>query len=123
MDADAILSRLDPRVGEIGGGLRSRLRAWLPDAEEQPDAAANVIGYGYGPGYKGLVCTMILSRNGVKLGIYRGAELPDPAGLLGGKGKVHRSVEIADRDRIDDPGLSRLVAAARAATLARLGQS
>jgi hypothetical protein len=32
----------------------------LLGAEETLDEAAKVIGYGYGPGYMGLVCTPIL---------------------------------------------------------------
>ena len=53
-----------------------------------------MIAYSYGPGCKGLVCTLILSRKGVKLGIVRGSELPDPKQLLEGSGKVHRFVQL-----------------------------
>ena len=49
----------------------------LPQVEETIDPSAGVIGYGYGPGYKGLICTLILSQAGVKLGVTDGATLPD----------------------------------------------
>jgi hypothetical protein len=31
-----------------------------------------MISYSYGPGYKGVVCTLIMSQTEVKLGIFRG---------------------------------------------------
>lgn len=66
----------------------------------------------YGPGYKGLVCTLILSRIGVKLGVVRGSELPDPKHLLEGSGKVHRYVQLTSPADVKRPGLKTLVAAA-----------
>ena len=50
----------------------------------------------YSPGSKGTVCALILSKTGVKIGLFRGSELPDPKGLLRGSGKVHR--HVAPRD-------------------------
>jgi hypothetical protein len=60
---------------------------------------AHLIGYGYGPGYKEMICTIIPSKKGIKLGFYKGSELPDPETLLTGSGKVHRHVVInSDQD-------------------------
>lgn len=87
----------------------------LPDAAEMFDESAKVIGYGYGPGYKGLVCTLILSRTGVKLGIIRGSELPDPKRLMQGRGKVHRHVELRTVADLNRPGLKPLLKTALAA--------
>jgi len=119
LTADEMLTRHDARVAEIAGAVRRRLRALLPGVTEEADPAANVIGYGFGPGYKHLVCTLILSRKGVKLGFYRGAALPDPQGLLGGSGKVHRYVEIVSSEAAEDPRLEELIRAAAAAWRAR----
>jgi hypothetical protein len=58
------------------------------------DSSAGVIGYGYGPGYRGMVCTLILSKSGVKVGLVRGAELADPRQLLEGGGKVRRYIQL-----------------------------
>jgi hypothetical protein len=41
-----------------------------------------------------MVCTLILSKSGVKLGLVGGAALSDPYGLLAGTGKVHRHVQL-----------------------------
>ena len=43
-------------------------------------------------GLSGNVCTLILSKSGVKLGLVHGSELADPNGLLEGSGKVHRNI-------------------------------
>lgn len=43
-----------------------------------------------------MVATLILSRGGVKLGLARGSELPDPKHLLAGSGKVHRHIAFTE---------------------------
>jgi hypothetical protein len=121
VDSEAMIERLDAPAAATARSLRHRLLAELPDAGEQPDESGNVIGYGFGSGYKGLVCTIILSKSGVKLGIPHGATLPDPDRLLAGTGKVHRYVVIDDQKAASDPRLSPLLAEARAAALARFG--
>lgn len=72
--------------------LRKIIRAAIPELPEELDPTDRVIGYGLGPGYAGLICTIILSQKSVKVGIVRGAELPDPRRILEGTGKVHRYV-------------------------------
>lgn len=115
MTPDDLLATCAGPVAAIAAAARDRLHALVPDLREEADPAANVIGFGFGPGYKHLLCTLILSRKGVKLGFYRGASLPDPAGLLAGGGKVHRYVELASPAAVEDPRLGELIlAAARA---------
>ena len=93
-------------------GARRLIRRLLPNVEECVDASAAVIGYGFGPGYRGVVCTLILSKSGVKLGVVRGAELEDPRGLLRGSGKVHRYVQLHAPADLRQAGLSQLIKAA-----------
>ena len=121
MAVDALLARCDPRVAAIAEAVRRRLLALLPGVVEEADAAANVVGYGYGAGYSNLICTLILSKKGVKLGFYRGAGLPDPHRLLEGSGKVHRYVEIAAPEGAGDRSLEQLILAAAAAHRERTG--
>jgi len=111
----ALLARCEAPVAAVAVAIRRRLLTLLPGVTEEADPAANLIGYAYGPGYKNLICTLILSRKGVKLGFYRGALLPDSHLLLAGKGKVHRYVEIASPETADDPRLEELIRAALAA--------
>ncbi len=79
-----------------------------------------MVGYGYGTGYKGAVCTLLLSKAGVKIGVAYGASLPDPQHLLTGSGKVHRFVEIKEDRDLQSAALSKLLKAARDAARARL---
>lgn len=89
-----ILGSFPVPVRELANAVRAYLHYRLPDIEEQPDFSAKMIAFGYGPGYTDMICTVLLSQKGVKIGFYKGASLPDPAGLLTGTGKVHRYVEI-----------------------------
>src|SRR5437763_12716824 len=99
-------------VRELTGAARLLLRRALPGARETLDAAARLIGYGYAPGYKGTVCVLLLSRGGVKIGFFRGAELPDPNGLLEGSGKVHRHIPLRTNADLKQAGIGPLLKAA-----------
>lgn len=102
-------------VQALAHGVRRLIRRLLPDIEERVGSSAPVVAYSYGPGYRGMVCTLILSKSGVKLGLVRGAELDDPRGLLQGSGKVHRYVQLHAPGDLRQPGVSQLIKAAYAA--------
>ena len=104
-----------PEVRGLALAARDFVATALPGAEETLDETAKVIGYGYGPGYKGVVCTLLLSKTGVKLGIAHGAALPDPRQLMQGEGKVHRHVPLRTTSDLKQPGLKALLKAALAA--------
>ena len=108
-ELDDLLSAYPPNVQEVALGLRELILAAVPDANEMVDAPARVIGYGYGDGYKGMICTIILSKAGVKLGIVGGASLPDPNGLMEGAGKRHRYVVLNAPADLKKPGLKQLI--------------
>lgn len=88
------LSLYDIHVYRLAMNLRNYLHKNLPNIQQQLDVKAKMIAFGFGPGYKDYICTILLSKKGIKLGFNRGAELPDPAKLLTGSGKVHKYVEI-----------------------------
>lgn len=106
---EIILSKYEDKVSELGLQLREFLLSNLKNINEQPDAAASIIGYNFGTGYKDLICTIIPSRKGIKLGLYKGSELPDPEKLLTGSGKVHKFVEIKSEKDIRSPALLNLL--------------
>jgi len=110
-------------VQTLARSSRTLVRQWLPHAKEGEDSAARLFAYSYGPGYKGVICTLILSKTGVKLGIAGGASLPDPHKLLRGEGKVHRHVPLKAIEDLQQPGVKELVAAASAACHERLGNA
>lgn len=122
-EIDALLAKYPQEVQALATAARTLLESQLPDVTESVDMSAGLIGFGYGPGYKGLVCTLIMSRNGVKLGIVRGVELPDPNGLMSGSGKVHRHVALRSAADLNRPGLKALLRNALKAWRTRTGAS
>ena len=87
----------------------------IPNLLEMVDRPARIIGFGFGVNYKDLICTIILSKGGVKLGIAQSVDLPDPRGLLEGTGKRHRYVVLAKPSDVSKPGLKSLLKARLAA--------
>jgi hypothetical protein len=118
--AEALLGEYPDDVRRLGKQARRCVHEWLPGAHEGVDVPARLLSYSYGPGYKGAVCTLILSKKGIKLGLVGGASLPDPRGLLEGSGKVHRYVQLSKPEDLKKAGLKSLVNAARAACQKRL---
>lgn len=112
MTITAILSRFDEKTALLATQLREFLLKELRDITEIPDNAVNIIGYGYGNGYKDLICTIMLSKQGIKLGFNKGSELSDPQKLLTGTGKVHRYAEIKTEADIKSTALKKLLSEA-----------
>jgi len=110
--SEKILSKYGKNISGTGLELRDFLLQHLAGVTEQPDESAGIIGFNYGAGYKGLICIIIPSKKGIKLGFYKGSQLPDPHQLLKGSGKVHRYVEINSRQAIHTPALSELLSRA-----------
>ena len=114
------LSQYDEPI--FGNALRLRdiLFANLPDIIEQMDIPAKMIAYCYGQKYSEMICTIIPSKKGLKLGFYKGADLPDPDNLLEGKGKISRYVDIKAVEQIDSSSLKNLIKSALTAYRQRM---
>jgi len=108
-ELEELLNLYAANVQEVALGARKLILAAVPDANEMVDLSAKVIGYGYGENYKDLICTIILSKSGVKLGIVGGAALPDPNGLMEGAGKKHRYVVLNEPGDLKKAGLRELI--------------
>lgn len=115
----SFLSSYDAPVYSRALRLRKMLLVMLPGVTEQLDTPARMIAYCYGPKYIQMVCTIIPSKKGLKLGFYKGNELPDPHGLLEGTGKISRYVVCSD-EQVDSDELKSLVAAAFVAYRGRI---
>ena len=109
---DTFLSQYDETVFQRSQLLREVLLANLPGITEQLDIPAKMIGYCYGQKYSELVCVIIPSKKGLKLGFNRGSELTDPHGLLEGKGKISRYIEIKSDEQVNSPAIKELLASA-----------
>lgn len=118
---DELLQGYPELIVSMFSRLRELISEQLNGINETPDFSSKLIGYGYGQGYKHTVCTIILSKKGVKLGLWRGTELPDPKRLLQGSGKVHRYVAIEHEEDIDNPALVQLLVEADKAYRVRMG--
>jgi hypothetical protein len=106
-------------VQAIALELRLMILSTMPGVQETLDRSARIIGYGFGTGYGDMVCTIIPSKNGVKLGIVQGAELADESGLLQGSGKRHRYVPLKEPSELKKPGFKLLLVEALTAYKAR----
>ncbi|MEJ1240480.1 DUF1801 domain-containing protein [Chryseolinea sp. T2] len=99
--------------------IRGLLSKSLPDVIEQLDRPAKMVAYCYGQRYIDLVCTLVPSKKGLKLGFYKGNELSDPDKLLEGSGKISRYVEIHSKNDARSDALKALIQQAYEAYLDR----
>jgi hypothetical protein len=106
---DEFLAQYDEQVFSNAMKLRKVLFENLPDITEQIDASARLIAYCYGQKYAELICVIIPSKRGLKLGFNRGVDLPDPDNLLKGTGKISRYVEIKSEEQIKSLSLKKLL--------------
>lgn len=108
-EIEMFLSQYDAEVYKNALALREIIFANLPNIIEQIDESANMIAYCYSQKYADLICVIIPSKKGLKLGFNRGAFLPDPQKLLAGKGKISRYVQIKSSEQINSPVLKQLL--------------
>ena len=106
---DRLIDQYGPEIRRLIDSARRTLRSAFPGCAETADSKARLLGYSYGPGYKGTVATLILSKTGVKIGVPYGASLKDPKHLLAGEGKVHRHVAVAEPADLNAPALKALL--------------
>lgn len=108
-EINGFLSQYDEPVFIKAIELRDLLMANLPNITEQIDLPAKMIAYCYGQKYEDLICVIIPSKKGIKLGFNRGVDLPDPDKLLEGTGKISRYVQIRTHERINSDALKNLL--------------
>src|SRR5580765_1277659 len=93
-NAEDLLAPFPTEVKDLAREAQRLLLKLLPEAEETVDPTAALLSYGYGAGYRGMICTVLLSKSGVKIGFVGGADLTDPNKLLEGSGKKHKYVQL-----------------------------
>jgi hypothetical protein len=113
------LNNYDTKVQAHIHELRQLIKKTIPGIKEELDLSARIIGCGFGPRYKDVICTIIPSKKGLKVGFFRGTELPDPHGILQGLGKVHKYVEIRSEADIRSAPFKTLLKEAHKAYLKR----
>ncbi len=103
------LSHFAPPVQALALSARRLVLELAPQSIEQVDLPARMIAYGFQRTYKDTICVIMPLKAVVNLGFPRGAELPDPTGLLAGTGKRARHVRLSEPGDIDDPALRELL--------------
>ena len=111
-ELEQFLTPYSPMVQALVLKLRTLIREIMPDAIEQLDLPAHLIGYGLDRTYKGLICGITLHKAHINLMFARGTELPDPEDLLLGTGKRARHVTIRQEVDLERPGVRTLLVAA-----------
>ena len=106
------LANYDPNVSNLAYKVRALITQLIPDVKEEVDPSPRIIAYGFGSKYEDMICVIIPSASGLKLGFYKGRELPDPNGLLTGTGKRHRHVKITGTEDVSSAALRQLIRAA-----------
>jgi hypothetical protein len=87
---EELLDRCTPEVRRLVQASRRRILAAVPGATERLRAGWGILGYD-APRYFAFVAPM---RDHVRIGFERGVLLPDPQGILEGKGSQVRHVVI-----------------------------
>ena len=94
------LGRIARRWFEVMRNCGEDVRELLHDGH--PTACLGDAAFGYVNAFKAHV----------NVGFFRGAELPDPKGLLEGTGKVMRHVKLSPEREVDATALTKLIKAA-----------
>ncbi len=103
--------------------LREIILSIHPDAVEVVRLGDRAATYGLGPKKMIEGYTYILPHTSwVNLGFFRGADLPDPDGLLEGTGKKLRHVKIRSVEAAENPAVRTLIEAALAERKQALGK-
>ena len=103
------LSQYNEEVQKHAIQLRKNILKALPGITEQLDMPAKMIAYSYGQKYIEMVGTIVPSKKGLKLGFYKGIDLPDPESILEGAGKISRYVQIKSLEQINSVAMKNLL--------------
>jgi len=113
--------KIDTRIEELGdwrGETLSRLRGLIREADpdvveewkwEKPSSGGTPVW-----SHDGGICTGEAYKNVVKLTFFKGASLPDPAGLFNSslEGKVRRAIDVHEGENVDEDAFKELIRAA-----------
>jgi hypothetical protein len=108
------LAAYDPHVSDLTLALREVVLEEAPAAiESVVKSYAVAIGFSFtGKPLKDGFCHIVTYADHVNLGFNRGALLPDPNGILVGKGKSIRHMTIRNHSELENPAVRRFLQAA-----------
>ncbi|HTT19208.1 MAG TPA: DUF1801 domain-containing protein [Candidatus Sulfotelmatobacter sp.] len=108
------LAAYSPHISDLTLALRDVVLEEAPDSIESISRGyALAIGFSFtGKPVKDGFCHVVTYSTHVNLGFNRGALLPDPNGLLVGKGKWIRHITIQNQNELEHPAIRRYLEAA-----------
>lgn len=112
-----LLEPYSPEVRKLTRQARELVSELAPDAVQEIDWSAKMIGYNFIPGtYKGLILTISPQREYVNIIFAKGVEMLqeglDDRSLLEGTGKQARHIKVRNEEILKYPTTRRLIAAA-----------
>jgi hypothetical protein len=111
MTIDELLAGYSPEVRDLALRACDLVRSVLPDAVVKVHPGWKNIMFSTGPRMGDMVVAVMPLRARINLHL-AGADLPDPAGLLEGTGKMGRHVKVASPAMLENPALRELLLAA-----------
>ena len=119
---EELMDIAEPAMRPIARRLREVVVKVDPDTVEVVRLGDRAATYGVGPKKMSEGCAYVLPhKNWVNLGFYKGAELPDPAGIMEGTGKKLRHVKVRSVEEAARPELRALIEEALAERKQALG--
>ncbi|HLL84147.1 MAG TPA: hypothetical protein VK420_15900, partial [Longimicrobium sp.] len=111
MTIEELLEGYSPEVRDLALRACELVRSVLPDAVVKVHPGWKNIIFGTGPRMGDMVVAVIPHSSRINLQLV-GADLPDPAGLLEGTGKMGRHVKVASAAVLENPAVRDLLLAA-----------
>ena len=105
-----VIAQASPEIQALAQVARGLLADVMPGLTEVPWARQKIAGYGVGPKKMSQhFCYLAPFKNHLNFGFMYGAHLPDPEGLLEGKGADLRHVKIRKAEDLEQPALRQLI--------------
>jgi Domain of unknown function (DU1801) len=110
----SFIAKFDPKHQALIRYARKVMRKRLPSANELVYDNYNFFVIGYGPTERPseAIFSIAAAANGVGLAFLRGATVPDPHSILEGSGKLNRFLRLPSIDKLSEPAVEALIAAA-----------
>jgi hypothetical protein len=102
---EGFIERYNPEIGALARAALAKLRERIPGAYQLVYDNYNALAIGFGPSERAseAVLSIALYPRWVSLFFLQGAGLPDPHGVLKGKGKQVRHIVLKSASDLDKP--------------------
>jgi hypothetical protein len=117
-EMDRFIDRYTPEIAALTRDVIGRMRDRLPGAIQLVYDNYNALAMGFGPTDRTseAIFSIAVFPRWVSLFFMKGASLPDPAGILKGRGRHVRHIVLDRADCLDDAAVRRLMDEALAAS-------